>query len=50
MAREQDRLGQRAVELRALEDDKNAPLPTLNEGQLNVARAELLLAQAGIRN
>jgi HlyD family secretion protein len=50
MAREQDRLRQRRSELRALEDDKNTPLPTLNEGQLNVARAELLLAQAGIEN
>jgi len=39
---------QRQSELRTLEDDKNTPLPTLNEGQLNVARAELLLAQAGI--
>ncbi len=48
MSREQDRLKQRQSELRTLEDDKNTPLPTLNEGQLNVARAELLLAQAGI--
>jgi HlyD family secretion protein len=48
MSREQDRRKQRQSELRTLEDDKNTPLPTLNEGQLNVARAELLLAQAGI--
>jgi HlyD family secretion protein len=48
LGREQDRLKQRQSELRTLEDDKNTPLPTLNEGQLNVARAELLLAQAGI--
>src|SRR6516162_1108203 len=48
MSREQDRLKQRQSELRTLEDDKNTPLPTLNEGQLNVARAELVLAQAGI--
>ncbi len=48
MAREQDRLKQRKSELRILEDDKNTPLPTQNEGALNVARAELLLAQAGI--
>src|SRR5215470_20332899 len=48
LSREQDRLKQRQSELRTLEDDKNTPLPTLNEGQLNVARAELVLAQAGI--
>jgi HlyD family secretion protein len=48
MSREQDRLKQRQSELRILEDDKNTPLPTQNEGQLNVARAELALAQAGI--
>jgi HlyD family secretion protein len=47
LAREQDRLKQRKAELRNLEDDKNTPLPTQNEGALNVARAELLLAQAG---
>ena len=48
LSREQDRLKQRQAELRRLEDDKNTPLPTQNEGQLNVARAELLLAQAAI--
>jgi HlyD family secretion protein len=48
MSREQDRLKQRKSELRILEDDKTTPLPTQNEGALNVARAELLLAQAGI--
>jgi HlyD family secretion protein len=48
MSREQDRLKQRKSELRILEDDRNTPLPTQNEGALNVARAELLLAQAGI--
>jgi HlyD family secretion protein len=47
LAREQDRLKQRRSELRSLEDDKNTPLPTQTEGALNVARAELLLAQAG---
>jgi HlyD family secretion protein len=48
LAREQDRLKQRLSELRSLEDDKNTPLPTQVEGALNVARAELLLAQSGI--
>jgi HlyD family secretion protein len=48
MSREQERLRQRKSELRILEDDKNTPLPTQNEGALNVARAELLLAQAGM--
>jgi HlyD family secretion protein len=47
LAREHDRLKQRRSELRSLEDDKNTPLPTQTEGALNVARAELLLAQAG---
>jgi HlyD family secretion protein len=48
LAREQDRLKQRRSELRSLEDDKNTPLPTQTEGALNVARAELLLAKAGL--
>jgi HlyD family secretion protein len=48
LARERDRLKQRRSELRNLEDDKNTPLPTQTEGALNVARAELLLAQAGL--
>jgi HlyD family secretion protein len=47
MSREQERLRQRKSELHILEDDKNTPLPTQNEGQLNVARAELLIEQAG---
>jgi len=46
LSREQDRLKQRRSELRGLEDDKTTPLPTQSEGALNVARAELLLAQA----
>jgi HlyD family secretion protein len=48
LVREQDRVKQRKSELRTLEDDRNTPLPTQNEGALNVARAELLLAQAGL--
>ena len=48
LAREQDRLKQRRAELRSLEDDKSTPLPTQNEGELNVARAELLLAKVGL--
>ena len=47
MSREEERLRQRKSELQILEDDKNTPLPTQNEGQLNVARAELLVEQAG---
>jgi HlyD family secretion protein len=41
----QDRLRQRKAELRRIEAD---PLPTLTEGQLNVARAELLVIEAAI--
>jgi HlyD family secretion protein len=48
LSREQDRLKQRKSELRTLEDDKTTPLPTQNEGALNVARAELQLAQAAL--
>jgi HlyD family secretion protein len=48
LGREQDRVKQRKSELRILEDDRNTPLPTQNEGALNVARAELSLAQAGM--
>src|SRR5271156_1846567 len=47
LSREQERLKQRNSELRNMEDDKNTPLPTQTEGALNVARAELLQAQAG---
>jgi HlyD family secretion protein len=42
----QDRLIQQKGELRRIEAD--APLPTLAEGQLNIARGELLAAQAAV--
>jgi HlyD family secretion protein len=44
LTRAQDRLAQQKAELRRIEAD--APLPTLAEGQLNIARGELLAAQA----
>jgi len=48
LIRAQDRLKQQKADLRRLETDFGAPLPTQNEGQLNVARAELLAVQAAI--
>jgi HlyD family secretion protein len=44
LKRAQDRLIQQKAELRNIEAD--APLPTVAEGQLNIARGELLAAQA----
>jgi HlyD family secretion protein len=44
LTRAQDRLTEQKAELRRIE--ANAPLPTLAEGQLNIARSELLAAQA----
>jgi HlyD family secretion protein len=46
LKRAQDRLKTLRSELRGLEAD--APLPTLAEGQLNIARSELLLAQVSL--
>src|SRR5882762_8609834 len=46
LTRAQDRLTQQKAELRRIESD--APLPTLAEGQLNIARGELLAAQAAV--
>jgi HlyD family secretion protein len=37
----QERLAQRRTQLRKLDDDADTPLPTANEGQLNVSRGEL---------
>jgi len=45
-ARAQNRLTQQQADLRKIETQANTPLPTQSEGQLNVARAELLAAQA----
>jgi HlyD family secretion protein len=48
LTRAQDRLKQQKADLRRLETDFGAPLPTQNEGQLNIARAELLGVEAAI--
>jgi HlyD family secretion protein len=46
LARAQERLRQQKAELRRVEVD--APLPTQNEGQLNIARAELWAVEAAL--
>jgi HlyD family secretion protein len=48
LARMQDQLRARRMELRKLEAQSDVPLPTQNEGQFNVARAELSGAQAAL--
>jgi HlyD family secretion protein len=48
LSRAQDRLKQQKAELRKVEADTNTPLPTQVEGQLNVARTELAVAQAAV--
>jgi HlyD family secretion protein len=48
LTRAQDRLKQQKAELRRVEADTNTPLPSQNEGQLNIARTELAAAQAAI--
>ena len=48
LSRAQERLRQQKAELRRIEADNNTPLPSQNEGQLNIARAELLAAEAAI--
>jgi HlyD family secretion protein len=48
LARAQTRLTQQQADLRKIEGQTNTPLPTPLEGELNVARAELLAAQAGL--
>ncbi len=45
----QDRLGQRRTQLRKLDDDQDTPLPTANEGALNVARGDLRGANAELQ-
>jgi len=47
-ARAQDRLKQDRAELRRLNADGDTPLPTVNEGQLNIARAEWASAEAAV--
>jgi HlyD family secretion protein len=42
----QERLVQKRLQLRKLEDEGDTPLPTANEGQLTVARDELRIANA----
>jgi HlyD family secretion protein len=48
LARAQERLRLQRAELRRIENDNNTPLPSQTEGQLNVARAELLAAEAAV--
>jgi HlyD family secretion protein len=48
LTRAQDRLKQQKAELRRVEADTNTPLPSQNEGQLNIARTELTAAQAAV--
>jgi len=48
LTRAQDRLTQQKADLRRLEIDFGAPLPSQTEGQLNVARAELLGVEAAV--
>ncbi len=48
LSRAQDRLRQQKAELRRVEADTNTPLPSQSEGQLNIARAELMVAEAAI--
>ncbi len=50
LTRADERLTLRRTELRRLIDDKNVPLPTQNEGALNVARAEYAVALAALEN
>jgi HlyD family secretion protein len=46
LTRAEDKLKQERAELRRLQNDSNVPLPTANEGALNVARAEYSTAAA----
>jgi HlyD family secretion protein len=48
LTRAQERLTEREAELRKVEADTSVPLPTQTEGQLNLARAELWAAEAGV--
>jgi HlyD family secretion protein len=48
LTRAQDRLKQQRADLRRLEIDFDAPLPSRTEGELNIARAELLAAEAAV--
>jgi len=47
LQRAQDRAKQARADLRKLEQESATPLPTQNEGQLNIARTELWAAEAG---
>jgi HlyD family secretion protein len=47
-SRAQGRLRQQKAELHRIETDTSTPLPTQVEGQLNIARAELLVAEAAV--
>lgn len=48
LTRAQDRLKQLKADLRRIENDTNTPFPSQAEGQLNIARTELLSAEAAL--
>ncbi len=48
LTRAQDRLKQLKAELRRVENDNATPFPSSAEGQLNIARTELLATEAGL--
>ena len=48
LTRAQDRLKQLKADLRRVENDTNTPFPSQAEGQLNIARTELLAAEAAL--
>lgn len=48
VSRAQEELAQRKVALRRLETETNPPLPSLTDGEYNMARAELMAATAAL--
>ena len=48
LTRAQDRLKQLKADLRKVENDTNTPYPTAAEGNLNIARTELLVTEAAL--
>jgi HlyD family secretion protein len=48
LTRAQDRLKQQKLDLRRIEIEFGAPLPTRTEGELNIARADLVGAEAAV--
>jgi HlyD family secretion protein len=49
LTRAEDRLRQLRADLRRLENENNTPFPTQAEGQLNIARTELMAAEAALQ-